>query len=71
MKPMPVEDLSGPGLRTFYRIARRWRLTEEAYVLLGRPDAAALRRWQEGQTADGPADVLLRISYVLGIHKAL
>ena len=69
---MAVEDLAAPGLRRFRRIAGCWRLTqEEASVLPGRPDAAALQRWQEGQPADVPAEVLLRISHVLGIHRAL
>ncbi len=69
---MAVEDLAAPVLRTFCRIGGRCRLTqEEASVLPGRPEAAALQRWQEDLTQDAPARVLFRISYVLGNYNAL
>ncbi len=65
-------DLSGAGLRTFFQIAERWGLsTDEQMILLGRPGRTTFFRWKkEGAQALSP-DVLERISYVLGIYKAL
>jgi hypothetical protein len=60
--------LSGPALRGFLAIASAWQLTlAEQEALLGSA-ALALRR---GEDEDIGADGLTRISYVLGIYKAL
>jgi Protein of unknown function (DUF2384) len=44
---------------------------EEARVLLGRPSRARLYNWKAGRVRGLPHDTLQRISYLLGIHKAL
>lgn len=66
------EHLAGPALRTFFRIADAWGLTvAEQMVLLGGPPRSTFYKWREGGAPRLPRDVLERISYVLGIYKAL
>ena len=69
----PTRRLSGPALRTFFRIAEVWGLNnEQQRVLLGSPSRATLFRWAKApETVDLSPDTLERISYVLGIYKAL
>ena len=60
------------AMRAFFRLVELWGLTmEEARVLLGRPSRARLYNWKAGQVRGLPYDTLQRISYLLGIHKAL
>jgi hypothetical protein len=60
------------AVRAFFRLAGLWGLTmEEARVLLGRPSRARLYNWKAGRVRGLPHDTLRRISYLLGIHKAL
>jgi len=64
---------SAAGFKAFLRIAKRWRLREdEALTLLGSPSRAAFYKWQNQVPSRGLThDALERISYVLGIYKAL
>ncbi|MGA9342521.1 MAG: MbcA/ParS/Xre antitoxin family protein [Rhodanobacteraceae bacterium] len=65
-------DLTGPALRTFFRIAELWRLnTSEQRRLLGDPPSSTFFKWKKERKATLGRDVLERISYVLGIFKAL
>jgi hypothetical protein len=67
-----TKDLSGPGLRAFFRIASAWRLSaKQERILLGSPAESTFFKWKKAQAASLPRDVLERISYVLGIYKAL
>src|SRR5918994_5628954 len=60
------------ALRAFFRLVELWGLTmEQARVLLGRPSRATLYNWKAGKARSLPHDALCRISYLLGIHKAL
>jgi hypothetical protein len=60
------------ALRAFFRLVELWGLTmEEARVLLGRPSRATLYNWKAGKARSLPHDTLARVSYLLGIHKAL
>ena len=68
--------LSGPAMRTFIAIADLWALTqEERLLVLGLPSRSTYYGWvRAARDGDGltlPTDTLLRISAVLGIHKAL
>jgi hypothetical protein len=69
----PAPDrLSGPALRTFFAIAEAWRLTnEEAMRLLGEPPRSTYFEWKRAGDGRLGRDTLERISYVLGIYKAL
>jgi hypothetical protein len=69
-------DLGAPGLRTFLNIADLWGLNEdERLLVLGLPSRSTYYGWVKtargGGTVTLPVDTLLRISAVLGIHKAL
>ena len=65
-------DLTGPALRTFFRIADAWGLKEaEQMRLLGLDNRSTFQSWKRGAVAAIPRDALERISYVLGIYKAL
>ena len=65
--------LSQTALCAFFRISKDWRLDrEDESVLLGQPGEAVLADWRrEPDNASLPRDTLERISYLLGIHKAL
>ncbi|MGE0724052.1 MAG: antitoxin Xre-like helix-turn-helix domain-containing protein [Alphaproteobacteria bacterium] len=73
--PTPGErkDLSGPALRAFFRIADLWRLTvAEQMTLLGLTAASTFYKWRKDPPATVlPKDTLERISYLLGIYRAL
>lgn len=65
-------DLAGPALRAFFQITRRWGLTtDQERRLLGNPGRSTYFRWKRDQAGPVPHDVLERISYLLGIYKAL
>jgi len=68
--------LSGPGLRTFLRIADEWALSEsERLRILGLPARSTFHGWvakvRRGEDMTLSVDELTRISSVLGIFKAL
>jgi len=67
-----ARDLSSPALRAFFRIAAAWRLTaKQERILLGNPPESTFFKWKKDQAGNLSRDVLERISYVLGIYKAL
>jgi hypothetical protein len=68
--------LGAPALRTFLSIADLWRLDEgRRLLMLGLPARSTYYAWVKAVREHGevllPVDTLLRISAVLGIHKAL
>ena len=66
------KDLSGPALRTFLRIAELWRLSvDEQMVLLGVTARSTYFKWKRDPNTVLPKDTLERISYILGVYKAL
>ena len=65
-------DLATPALRAFFNITDRWGLgNEQERVLLGNPGRSTFFRWKGAGDGAIGADVLERISYILGIYKAL
>ncbi|HEY0335670.1 MAG TPA: antitoxin Xre-like helix-turn-helix domain-containing protein [Stenotrophomonas sp.] len=65
-------DLGGPAVRTFFNIAKAWDLSgEQERILLGQPSRTTYFRWKQGTVGEISHDVLERISYLLGIYKAL
>lgn len=66
-------DISAAGLRAFFNIARDWGLnTEQQMVLLGSPGRSTFFKWKSAtESADLKRDNLERLSYILGIYKAL
>ncbi len=72
VSPPPEAELAGAGLRAFFRIAERWGLsTAQQRVLLGRPPSSTYFKWKKERAGNLPRDALERISYILGIYKAL
>ena len=66
------KGLSGPALRTFFRIAALWGLSvDEQMTLLGVTARSTFFKWKKNSNTVLPKDALERISYVLGIYKAL
>jgi len=66
------KDLTGPALRTFFRIADAWNLKEQEQMrLLGLESRSTFQSWKRGAVAALSKDALERISYVMGIYKAL
>jgi hypothetical protein len=66
-------ELSGPALRTFFNIARDWKLSrEEQMRLLGLSSTSTYYKWKDApHKARLTRDTLEWISYILGIYKAL
>ena len=59
-------------MRTFFRIADLWGLsTSEQVALLGAPARSTFFKWKKDSEVALPKDTLERLSYVLGIYKAL
>jgi hypothetical protein len=71
-KVLDRKDLTGPALRTFFRIAEAWGLQEQEQMrLLGLESRSTLQSWKRGAVSTIPKDALERISYVMGIYKGL
>jgi len=70
--PAHTKKLSGPALRTFFMIAEKWDLSnEQQQTLLGNPSRSTFFNWKKERDGALPKDTLERISYILGIYKAL
>ena len=71
--PPSNRAMSAAGLRAFFNLARDWGLSEqEQLVLLGKPGRSTYYKWKSApETADLKHDTLERLSYILGIYKAL
>ncbi len=65
------KSLSGPALRTFFRIADLWGLrVEEQMILLGLTARSTFFKWKKDPNVVLPKDTLECISYILGVYKA-
>lgn len=63
---------SGVAKRAFFRVMDAWGVSDdEASILLGRPSRGTLYTYKRGEGGRLSHDMLERISYVLGIYKAL
>ncbi len=76
MSPKDRTRVSGPGLRSFRAICDLWGLTEQDRIrALGAVPRSTYHAWMRkalaGEALTLPLDTLLRISAILGIHKAL
>lgn len=66
-----VVNKNAVALKAFFGIAQKWQLSsEQERVLLGTPKATYYR-WKQQMDGALSQDTLERISYVLGIYKAL
>ena len=70
--PEARRRLSGPGIRTFFKIASAWQLSgDDQRGLLGWPAASTFYKYRAGDVGVLSFDTLTRLSLVLGIYKAL
>lgn len=64
----------GVGLKAYFRISDEWGLDDEQrYRLLGDPNRERFINWESGvvEADDVSAELLDRLSYILGIYKTL
>ncbi len=60
------------ALNVFFNIANAWGVkAQDQRVLLGSPAESTLFKWKKGEVSRISLDTLERISYVMGIYKAL
>lgn len=66
------EELGATALTAFFNITAAWGLSaEEERTLLGSPPRSTFFKWKSDKSARLSADTVERISYVMGIYKAL
>jgi hypothetical protein len=66
------DQMSRAALQAFFGIAKDWKLTnEQQRVLLGSPAESTFFKWKKNKEGRLSLDTLDRVSYVMGIHKAL
>lgn len=66
------ERLSRSALKGFFRLAAAWKLRdEEARELLGGLSSSAFYEWKKNPERVLEVDRITRISYLIGIYKAL
>jgi Protein of unknown function (DUF2384) len=75
-RTLPALDsakLAAPAIRAFTGIVERWKLSlDEQLTLLGNPPRSTFFKWKKDpEAANFGRDTLERISYILGIFKAL
>lgn len=67
-----VKGLGGAALRTFFNLAKVWNLSEQEQMqLLGLASRSTLHAWKSGRVTKVSRDTLERVSYLLGIFKAI
>lgn len=70
--PNEATAAGAAGLRAFARIAELWHLSvAERMTLLGQSSRSTYFKWRNEPQVRLPRDTLERISYILGIYKAL
>ncbi|MEZ8188054.1 antitoxin Xre-like helix-turn-helix domain-containing protein [Shewanella sp. 5S214] len=66
------EKTAQVALKMFFNIMDAWHVrAKDQIVLLGRPAESTFYNWKKGKVSSLSPDTLERISYVLGIYKAL
>jgi Antitoxin Xre/MbcA/ParS C-terminal toxin-binding domain len=70
--PAVRRRMSAPAMRAFFNVAAAWQLsTADQRALLGWPASSTFHKYKSGQVGTLAYDMLMRISLVLGIYKAL
>jgi hypothetical protein len=65
-------DLGSPAFRAFSGLVGAWKLSEaEQMKLLGLTSRSTLYRWKSGRVSKPRRDTLERVSYLLGIFRAI
>lgn len=70
--PTSIEAVAVVATKALREIARRWRLTEHNQAtILGVSSTFELKQLQSGDTTEIPADVMARLSLIVGIFTAI
>lgn len=70
--PVDENRLGATALKAFFNITEQWGLkAEDERVILGNPPRSTFFKWKKERQGRLSQDTLERISYVLGIYKAL
>jgi hypothetical protein len=70
--PLDLAAHAPGAIRTCFEIARAWGLSaRETRTLLGDPPESTFYKWKSGKVGAVSRDLLERVSYLLGIYKAL
>jgi hypothetical protein len=65
-------DKIAAAMRAVFRLGETWQLkSEQMRILLGQPARSTFYKWKRGEVGAVPHDTVQRLSYVLGIYKAL
>ncbi|WAJ71998.1 MbcA/ParS/Xre antitoxin family protein [Catenovulum adriaticum] len=60
------------ALSVFFNIMNAWHVkNKEQIILLGKPAESTFYNWKKGKVSSLSVDTLERISYIMGIYKAL
>ena len=60
------------ALGVFFNIMTAWQVrAKDQMIILGRPAESTFYNWKKGKVSSLSVDTLARISYVMGIYKAL
>jgi hypothetical protein len=66
------EKTAEVALSVFFNIMNAWHIrAKDQMILLGKPAESTFYNWKKGKVANLSIDTLERISYVMGIYKAL
>lgn len=67
-----IDKIHKTALDAFFAIASHWKLNiEEEQILLGSPPRSTFFKWKKERQGHLSKDTLERISYIMGIYKAL
>jgi hypothetical protein len=70
--PAKRRQMSPAAMRAFFNVAEKWKLSvEEARGLLGWLGPSTYHKYKSGDVGTLGVDILMRISIVIGIYKAL
>tara|TARA_B100000989_G_scaffold283599_1_gene249616 strand:+ start:701 stop:1093 length:393 start_codon:yes stop_codon:yes gene_type:complete len=66
-------DRNRVAMEAFFNLVEKWQIdgVENKRKLLGQPPQSTFFKWQRGDVSNVPHDTIIRISYLMGIHKAL
>lgn len=60
------------GFGAVFRIFDVWNVsTDQAMTLLGKPARSTFYKWRQGEIGTPSHDTISRVSYILGIYRAL
>ncbi len=72
-KAQGQHDKNRVAMEAFFNLVQKWEIdgVDNKRKLLGQPTESLFFKWQRGEVTNVPHDTIMRISYLMGIHKAL